>query len=273
MFCNVNYEMFKQLLKVFNNLETIYKISKVKFLFKQYLLENKVFIPENIYSKLTNPSLKEKCENFYNKLQKYGVDLLTYDNNKFNDIFFCFKKYELVIFSIGNTDLLLKNDKIMIYKNEINSSEYSNNIEGYINKKIMEKFKVQIKIIEKLEDIELMRENEICILNFKIDKYTLEYINNIDLTDKLILFCPYNFNIRNENLSKILASSILNKLIVLEARYEEKNVKFIDFVLECGKEIFVVPGDIMSGNCYFSNYLIKLGANTILSKSDINDII
>ena len=43
-------------------------------------------------------------------------------------------------------------------------------------------------------------------------------------------------------------------------------------MLDFGKEILVVPGDIQDKNCYFSNYLLKEGASVVLNEEDIQDI-
>ena len=64
--------------------------------------------------------------------------------------------------------------------------------------------------------------------------------------------------------------SISDNLLIIEAKHETNIVNLVDLFLELGKEILVLPGDIWNKNCYFSNFLIKEGANVILNVNDIN---
>ena len=64
--------------------------------------------------------------------------------------------------------------------------------------------------------------------------------------------------------------SISDNLLIIEAKHETDIVNLVDLFLELGKEILVFPGDTWNKNCYFSNFLIKEGANVILNINDIN---
>ena len=61
--------------------------------------------------------------------------------------------------------------------------------------------------------------------------------------------------------------------IIIEARYEEKIVKTVNYLVENSKDIYVVPSNIFRKNSYFSNYLIKQGADIILNKNDLKFIL
>lgn len=66
---------------------------------------------------------------------------------------------------------------------------------------------------------------------------------------------------------------VVNSIIVIEARYEAKIVNLVNCFLENGKDIFVVPSNIFRKNSYFSNFLIKQGAEIILNKQDLKYIL
>ena len=66
---------------------------------------------------------------------------------------------------------------------------------------------------------------------------------------------------------------ILDCLVIIEAKYEEEAIKLVDTLLQNNKDIYVVPSNIFNKNSYFSNYLIKQGADILLNKQDIKFII
>ena len=76
----------------------------------------------------------------------------------------------------------------------------------------------------------------------------------------------YIFNLFDTNLMLCLC----DVLFLIEARYERNIVNLVDNLLNLGKEILVLPGDVWSKNCYFSNFLIREGAGVILNINDLN---
>ena len=65
----------------------------------------------------------------------------------------------------------------------------------------------------------------------------------------------------------------LDYLVIIEAKYEEEVIKLVDMLLQNNKDIYVVPSNIFNKNSYFSNYLIKQGADILLNKQDIKFIV
>ena len=76
-----------------------------------------------------------------------------------------------------------------------------------------------------------------------------------------------NFPARNR-----LISALADKLVVVEAENEKSGTMItVDFSLDLGKEIYVVPGNITSKMSKGTNKLIKTGANIITEFNDIID--
>lgn len=76
-----------------------------------------------------------------------------------------------------------------------------------------------------------------------------------------------NFPARNR-----IISALADKLIVVEAENEKSGTMItVDFSLELGKEIYVVPGNINSKMSVGTNKLIKDGAKIITEFNDIID--
>ena len=268
------------LLRVFNSIENLYKISKTKFLFKQVLSDNNVAIQNEVFYKLTDSQIKQDLNNLCKKLEDNKVQVLISQEQKYNKLFFYLKEYQNAVFSIGNKKLL-ENKNIMLFKNDIFEEEtnnYAEKIYSELRKEIDNEKRIRVELLNDVESLVSVFKNSqkldniIFILNEKITESMLEKIDRINLKNTLILFTMYNFSDKYKEFNDYLLSCIVDNLVLIEAKYTKRNVEFIDNVLNHGKNIYVVPGNIFNSSNYFSNYLIKLGANIILSNRDIKDI-
>ena len=73
-----------------------------------------------------------------------------------------------------------------------------------------------------------------------------------------------NFPARNR-----IISGISDKLIVIEAKKQSGTLITVDFALEQGKDIYVVPGNINSINSVGTNELIKQGATLVTNYKEV----
>lgn len=73
-----------------------------------------------------------------------------------------------------------------------------------------------------------------------------------------------NFPARNR-----IVSGISEGIIVVEAKKKSGTLITVDFALEQGRDVYVVPGNINSINSYGTNDLIKQGATIVTSYEDI----
>ena len=66
-----------------------------------------------------------------------------------------------------------------------------------------------------------------------------------------------------------IISGLSNGVVVIEAKEKSGTLITVDFALEQGKDIYVVPGNINSINSVGTNDLIKQGAKLITTYNDV----
>ena len=189
-------------------------------------------------------------------------------------------KYKYIALLNKNLDLITLNDydkhifKYSYFKIEIpfciivpkNINSSSKNVfiyyADYFSKSAIYTLKFFTKVIEQNQANTISSYESNNVINIKIVS-----LMNIEKINKI------NVILSNEKYVLFFLLAFIDFCIIIEAKYENIIQKLVDFLLEIGKDIYVVPSGIFNKNSYFSNYLIKQGADIILSANDLKLIL
>ncbi len=235
-YINEIYKYNEDIIEAFNNTKSILKDSNLDLSIVECLLDKNII--ENT-----------KCE--YNNIIKSGYKIVTIEDREYPRKMLENKKGPFCYIASCNIDLNNKN--VCIYYNDY-FSKYAKNLVSYFGKIACEE-NANVLTQYKNSKIECLN-----ILSYEDMK------SNIILSENKYIFLPF-FNIEEFELY------LIDILVIVEARYEEKIIKLVDEMAKSAKEVLVVPSTVFNKNSYFSNYLIKQGADVLLNKWDLKFVL
>lgn len=240
---NFNYSILKEILNYLNiDLIKLYNLEFDIFLLKKI---NKSL--QSIIQAILDNDIKEELEKLMIKIKRKELYTITIKDKLYPKRLM--EKYENFPFCIFvNNKINFNRKNIYLYYDE-KFTNYGIKVLKYFAKIIAdEKGNIYTKYNLK---------SSIECLN--IDEYNKTYKNCI-----IVL---------NNKLKSILLYQIIDIVIIVEASYKKEIVDIVDNFLHCNKDIYCVPSNIFGKNCYFSNYLIKQGADIILNKWDLKFVL
>lgn len=231
----INYEYIK------NNIS--YSIIKALFNEDNTSIEE---LNTSIMKSFLDKNIKERTIKLYNKIKEKGLKIITRENENFPQ-------------KMENTFCIIVNQNFTKNLNAKNIYMYYANYYSNVAKSIT---KYNYNIIDELEYNLFCEYEEID--SIKIDKLE-KYLNNANEEKYLFELDNYIFYISEE----ISILSIIDLVIIVEAKYESYIVEKVNYFVEKSIPILVFPNSIFNKNSYFSNYLIKQGADVALGKNDL----
>ena len=226
---------------------------------------------------------KEKRKNLNNHLEyikNNKIEIITIKDKEYPQILKQIYDPPIAIYLIGNKNILNDTNIAIIGCREC--SEYGKNMARQLAYNIANN-KINIvsglaKGIDAESHIGAIKANAktIAVLGNGID--TIYPKENITIAKEIIekggaIITEYplgtkpqrkNFPERNR-----IVSGISKGVIVVEAKEKSGTLITVDFALEQGRDVFVVPGNLNSKNSVGTNELIKQGAKIITSYKDI----
>ncbi len=257
-----NYLIYLRLLRVFGTIEELFYSTKEKMKFRETLIKENIFLSRNLIEDLTSEHIKSFSLKIYDYLISNNIKIISVDSKNYPKKLFNLFNSPICIYIKGDIDLL-KNSLVYLHHDD-NFSIYGKNIYVDISMYLRNKnvYKVGIK----------GENSDIIVKSINKAKF-FEDINLILNSEKNYIFVITSINSKFIDL-EVLACFI-DFCVIPEFGYEkEVYIKFlIDILINESKDILVAPGSIYSKLSYFSNYLLKEGAEMLLSKKDLDKYI
>ncbi len=264
----------KQLLEIYQTPENIWKLSKKE------LMKIKG-IGEKIANKIVDATYRENLEKYAKYMKKYDIGMITILDKDYPERLKHIYDAPMILYYKGNKKLLKHSYTIgMIGCREC--SEYGKQVSLTFSNKLAKQGVCIISGMAKGIDSYSHRGciqaggKTIAVLGNGLDqiypKENLGLYNKILETEGLILSeyvigtkpNKLNFPARNR-----IISGLSDGVIVVEAKEKSGTLNTVDFALEQGKDVFVIPGNITSKSSIGTNDLIKQGAKCITCVEDI----
>ena len=251
-----------KLIKIFNSIENLYNISKNEKLFYEMLYKEDVILSKEIFKKLINFNLKEKCIKIYNNLVTQNIKIISIFSEYCPKELLNLPNAPIVFFVYGDISYLeTSKRKVYLYYNEYMD---------ILAKGMYKKFKNMLEISKNISVITTENTNQDIVFK-TVDLLNEDYINSLDFTcNKLYILLDKSKKI---NYEYMLCAAIINLVIIVQADFDKKLCNLVNLALDFGKDVCVVPWSIYTKKARLSNELIRDGAICISSFDDFNYIL
>jgi len=268
---NYNYSAIQDFLDIYNSKEKILNVSPNNL--------KDLNLKENIIKKLTSTELKKKAEQIYEKCRKENIQLITIDSNGYPKNLRNIPSKPFILFLKGT--LNIQDEFSFAIVGSRNCTDYGRIVTQKISKELAS---VGIPIVSGMaRGIDYYAhmaalENygrTIAILGCGVNViYPTEnrklYNNILERGAVISEFIPdtpplkNHFPIRNR-----LISGISLGTLIVEATQKSGSMITASFAADQGKDIFAIPGNILSLQSEGTNSLIKDGAKPVTKTEDI----
>lgn len=265
---------------------------KIKSLLEKYKTPEKIWnlnkselmqvkgIGENIANSILKKEYRENLEQYIKYMEKYNIGIITIKDKDYPKDLLHIYDAPAILYYKGDKELLHTNMIAIIGCRDCSlyGKEVSIKFSQELAKRGITIISGMAKGIDSYSHIGCIKAGgkTIAILGSGIDiiypKENRLLYDKILSTGGLILSeyvigtkpNKLNFPARNR-----IISGLSKGVIVVEAKEKSGTLNTVDFALEQGKEIFVIPGNITSKNSIGTNELIKQGANCVTCVEDI----
>ena len=263
----------QKLLESYKTPEKIYKLTK-----KELIATN------GIGEKMVENILKSKDEDYLKKyilyMQKHNIDIININDENYPKILKEIYDPPISLYIKGNKNILNNTSVAIIGCRQ--ASQYGIKVAKYFGYNLA-KNEVNVvsglaKGIDSYAHIGSICANgkTIAVIGNGID--TIYPKENINIANKILekggtIISEYPLGTKPEKMNfparNRIISGISKSVIVVEAKEKSGTLLTVDFALEQGRDVYVVPGNINSINSIGTNELLKQGAKIITRYKDI----
>lgn len=248
---DLSYEQYLQLMKIFKNVNALYISSKDQKTFYHVIKKSQMLLSKNLFDSFTSEKIKEKADKIYSYFMKSCIQIISIDSKYYPKSLYASHFVPFALFYQGDIQVLeqfCKKKKIFLLQKDLSS--FAKKVKQYFKPALKDKF------------LWIGQEEDVDILLVQKDIFSLEHY---ECTSPSFII-PYEWN-----LSKILLD-LVDYFFMIESEYNKEVKEMVEYFIEQGKEILVVPGNIFYKQHYFSNYLIQEGATVLLNRKDIESL-
>ena len=244
----------------------------------------------NEIGSIFNLNQEEKIDKYIKYMQEKNIQVISYQDKDYPQQLKNLYDAPIVIYAVGNYKILNGKNKIAVIGAR-KASNYGINIArqigNFLSKNNIHTISGLALGIDVNSHLGVLKENSvngtsgraIAVIGNGLDN--IYPYQNKEIAEKIInkggcIISEYivgtkplknNFPARNR-----IISALADKLVVVEAENEKSGTMItVDFSLELGKEIYVIPGNINNKMSVGTNKLIKDGAKIITEFNDIID--
>lgn len=282
---NKNYWIWFSLIKELGSKRKQKLLESYKTPEKIYKLTKKELIATNgIGEKIVENILKSKDEGYLKKyilyMQKHNIDIININDENYPKILKEIYDPPISLYIKGNKNILNNTSVAIIGCRQ--ASQYGIKVAKYFGYNLA-KSEVNVvsglaKGIDSYAHIGSICANgkTIAVIGNGID--TIYPKENIHIANKILekggtIISEYPLGTKPEKMNfparNRIISGISKSVIVVEAKEKSGTLLTVDFALEQGRDVYVVPGNINSINSIGTNELLKQGANIITCYKDI----
>ncbi len=279
---NLGSKKIQSLLEEYKDPKTIYHL-KEKDLYK---IKG---IGEKSIKHMVNPQIRESVERHIQYMIKNEIDIISIHNSKYPKILKEIYDPPISLYVKGNTNIL--NQKAIGIVGCREASQYGKSVAKYFSYHLAQE---EINVVSGLAKgvDSYAHVGAICIANMAkkcedCGKTIAVVANGLDiiypkenemLQEEILrtggaIITEYPLGTKPERMNfparNRIISGISKGILVVEAKEKSGTLITVDFALEQGRDVFVVPGNINSSNSVGTNCLIKQGAKLVTNYREI----
>lgn len=263
----------QELLKIYKTPEKVYKLKKEE-------LMNIKGIGQNVASNILDKRIRLKINAHIAYMAKNKIDIISIYDKEYPQILKQIYDFPVCLYIKGNKEILNNMSIAIIGCRE--ASEYGTKVAKYFAYNLA---KNDINIVSGLaRGIDsyahigalCAKGKTISVVGNGLD--TIYPNENVEIQRRIIegggaIISEYPLGTKPEKLNFVarnrIISGLCKKIIVIEAKEKSGTLLTVDFALEQGRDVFVVPGNINSINSVGTNELLKDGARVATTYLDV----
>lgn len=269
---NIHPLIKKKLLDIYEEPKNIWDLSIQEL--------KKIGLFDNYINEIKNMENKKNLDKYLSFMQKNNIEIITCNDSKYPHKLKELNDTPILIYAKGNTNLLHTTSVAIIGCR--NGSEYGKTVAKKMSYELAKKNITIVSGLAKGIDAYshtgtlLANGKTVAVLGNGLDTIypneNVELANNILKNNGLIISeyiigtkpVKNNFPERNR-----IISGLSDGVLVVEAKEKSGTFITVDYALEQGKEVYAIPGNILSPYSFGTNTLIKNGAKPVTKIDDI----